>query len=115
MALYNLRRNIKTKPQARIGTASCRKTSHLEQTVEYLVLIALGDADTKVLHADLDALVLCPAADDNPIGLRRELDGICDEVGQHLSDAIFVTNYPTRCKALHDYSVAYRKQSEILN
>src|SRR5260370_16954156 len=82
------------QPESRaLDLLVCRP--HLPELLEDRLLILGRDADSGIRHGNLGDPLMHPGADINPAPLGGELQGVGEEVEEHLLDLSLVpTNYP---------------------
>jgi len=83
MQLYELPRQRQAKPGA---LHLLGRRSHLPELLEDRLLVLRRDADAGVADRDLDGPVHGPAPDVDPAAIRGELDGVRQQVQEHLLD-----------------------------
>jgi len=81
------------QPQASPLSLPVERTVHPMEPLEDPLFLSLRDADPLVGHVDRHLVVVEPPTDPNGATVRRVLDGVANQVGKDLSDALLIRGH----------------------
>src|SRR5216684_3924966 len=84
----NLCRNKEAQPKTREGLVL--RVAHTKEALKDLLVFLRGDANAKILHADGGGIRVSGKLHQDGMGLGRIFHGVGEQIGEHLTNALWV-------------------------